>query len=252
MAQKDDSSTVLKRVTAATVRAVARRSELGVAFSGADGRIDAQSSRVRLPMPPVHATRPDVARLRGTADALALQLRFHDAKLHSKRSPAGQQARELFDAVEEVRVQALGSQKLAGVANNLGALLNHTCAVKGYAEASGRDPALMAEAIGMLVRERLTGSKTPSAAAALVDPWRALFSERCGAQVSQMRESLSDQAAYAEAVAQLIRSLGLSDEREPSFDEEESDQDIDNEKSESENESSEGSDGWFGKRRKCS
>jgi cobaltochelatase CobT len=239
----DDTATLLKRVTAATVRALARRYELGVAFSGGDGSIDAQNKRVRLPVLPPRSSRPDVARLRGTADALALQLRFHDAKLHRKGLPAGQQARELFDSVEQVRVQALGSQKLTGVADNLGALLDHTCAVKGYAEASGQDPALMAEAISMLVRERLTGKKTPKAAAALVDPWRTLFSERCGAQVSRMRDNLSDQAAYAEAVAHLIRSLGLSDERDPSSDEEESDQDKDSEKSESESENSEGSDG---------
>ena len=169
----------------------------------------------------------DVARLRGSADALALLLRYHDAALHKKRSPMGQPARAVFDAVEQVRVQALGARRLSGVADNLRALVDHTCRAKGYAKVEGRDEALLADALALLVRERLTGVRTPALAAPLVDPWRPMLAEQCGAPLKRMAESMGDQAAFAEAAAQMIHALGLIEDDDPSLDQDNDEQNDD-------------------------
>ena len=212
----EDTPSLLKRVTAATLRAVAGRGDVNVAF--APGEADVRGNHVRLPSPTSQSNTPEIARLRGTADALALILRYHDDGLHHKRMPVGKQAREVFDAIEQVRVQALGSRRLAGVAANLEALLEHTCKVKGYAQVDGRDPSLIADAVRFLVREHLTGVKPPAAAAALVDPWRPHFYDRCGAQLKQLAETVSDQAAFAESAARMIRALDLIGDDDPSLD----------------------------------
>ena len=63
---------MLKRVTAATVRAMSGRDEVTVNFSGAEANIDERGNKVRLPAPGLHAEGAEIARLRGVADAMAL------------------------------------------------------------------------------------------------------------------------------------------------------------------------------------
>jgi len=217
---RDDSSARMKRATAATVRAMSGRDEVGVTFSGAEGKIDEHTKKVRLPAPGPHAQGAEIAHLRGVADAMALNLRYHDAGAHQRRRPAGPEARTLFDTVEQVRVQTLGMRRFHGVAHNLTALLDHTCDVRGYASAPTDDPALMAETMSLLIREKLTGTRVPAAATALTDAWRAHFNARCGPDLARLTDNLNDQASFADVLSQMIRSLGLIDDNDPSLNEE--------------------------------
>jgi cobaltochelatase CobT len=232
--RNEDNLALLKRVTAATLRAMAGRGDVGIAFGAGEG--DLRGNRVRLPSPAPRPASQDVARLRGAADTAALLLRYHDAALHRRRMPATQPGRAVFDQMEQVRVQSLGVQRMAGVGINLDALLDHTCRAKGYARVEGRDEALAADAIGLLLRERLTGRHAPVLAAPLVDPWRSHLQEHAQAHLKRLAEVIADQGAFAEAALRMILSLGLIDQDDPSL---ESDADDEAERDESEQEKNE-------------
>jgi len=223
--KNEETAQLLKRVTAAALRAVAERPDVGITYGGTES--DVRGNRVRLPGPTARAGPAEVSRLRGAADALALFLRYHDNALHKRRMPLGQPARLIFEAVEQARVQALGARKMPGVAANLDAWVDHTCKLKGFSKVEGRDEAFMADAIALLVRERLTGSRPPAHATPLVEPWRSVVAERCGAQLKRMAECVGDQAAFAEAAAQMIRALDLIDDSDPSLDQEDENEDED-------------------------
>lgn len=227
--KQEQNQALLKRVTAAALRAMAGRPDVGISFGG--GEADLRGNRVRLPSISARPAGPDVARLRGAADTAALLLRYHDDALHRRRMPASQPGRAIFDALEQVRVQGIGSRRLTGVGVNLEALVDHTCRAKGYARVQGRDEALAADAISLLVRERLTGIKPPALAAPLVDPWRPFLQERGGALLRRLAETMGDQAAFAETSAKLIHALGLLDQDDPSL---ESDADEDGDREEEE------------------
>ncbi len=236
---------MLKRVTAATVRAMSGRDEVSVTFSGAETRIDERGNKVRLPSPSAQAQGAEIAHLRGVADAMALNLRYHDSGAHQRRRPAGPEARTLFDTVEQIRVQTLGMRRFHGVAHNLSALLDQTCDARGYASAATDDPALMAETMGLLIREKLTGTRVPRAAAALTDAWRPHFNAHCGPELARLTENLTDQASFADVLSQMIRSLGLIDDNDPSLNEENRDEESDGEEQEPDTgeSSSEGAEG---------
>jgi cobalamin biosynthesis protein CobT len=70
-----------RRATAATVRAIARREDVNVAFSPSSQGV--AGNELRLPLPPRDLPLGEVAPLRGEADAHALRLRHHDSKTHS-------------------------------------------------------------------------------------------------------------------------------------------------------------------------
>ncbi len=212
VSQAEDTVELVKRVTAAALKAVAAQGEVSVTFTSRtpQGAVRVAEKTARLPVPPRRLPAGGMTRLRGTADALALRLRYHDEGLHRRSMPPGREAGEVFDVVEQMRVEALGSRRLAGVADNLAAVLEERC--QGYADVGEREASHLGEAIGLLVREKLTGRPPPAAAARMVAKWRPWLDQRVGAQLRQLGTCVHDQNAFATAVAEMIRVLGLIDE----------------------------------------
>ena len=56
---------------------------------------------------------------RGLGDSMALRKACHDAEIHAMMSPQGDDARAVFDAVEQARVESIGANRMAGMAENL-------------------------------------------------------------------------------------------------------------------------------------
>ena len=145
------------------MRAISRREDVTVNF-GAEPRL--VENQARLPVPSRDLPEGEVSELRGEADAMALKLRHHDADLHARRAPAGETARAVFESLEQVRVETIGSRHMAGVAANLDAALAGRCQSRGYARITDVEDAPIAEAVGMMARERWSGRSLPEAAAA--------------------------------------------------------------------------------------
>ncbi len=62
--------------------------------------------KARLPEPAAKDEQADAAIVRGHADSIALKLACHDPKVHRKLMPGNPQARGVFEAVEQARVEA--------------------------------------------------------------------------------------------------------------------------------------------------
>ena len=208
MAGDENPVDEFRRVTAATMRAIAERDDITVVF-GSEARL--VGTQARLPTPPRDMTAEDVTHLRGEADALALRLRHHDAKLHKERAPAAQEAKAVFEVLEQVRVEALGAQQMKGVAANLRAALDERCRRAGYARVNEREEVSMAEMVGLLTREHLMGEELPGSAKTALDHWRGWLESRIGADFSQLSKNLDDQEAYAAALDQVLVHLNLLD-----------------------------------------
>src|SRR5258706_16445807 len=118
---KEAPTEPFKRAVTGCLRAIARHPELEVSFAAE--RPGMVGGKARLPEPPRKLGLADAAIVRGHADSIALKLACHDPLVHRKLVPGGQQARAVFDAVEQARVEALGARRMAGVAKNLSAML---------------------------------------------------------------------------------------------------------------------------------
>ena len=59
----------------------------------------------------------EVCVVRGESDALALRRRYHNPALHAERMPVTPAAQALYETVEQVRVESIGAEYMAGVAN---------------------------------------------------------------------------------------------------------------------------------------
>src|SRR5690349_15258197 len=97
-----------RRAITVCVRAIAGDHELEVGF--AKDRPALAGNHARLPELPKKPTRNDIAVTRGIGDSMALKRACHDSRLHLKLAPEGKQARAVFNAVEQARVEAIGSR----------------------------------------------------------------------------------------------------------------------------------------------
>src|SRR5260221_12959088 len=158
-----------RRVTATTMRAISKK-DVNVAFVPDGGSLLGQEAR--MPVPARHVPVEEVSRVRGEADSMALKLRHHDRKMHLRRVPRGETARAIFEAVEQVRVEALGARRLAGVADNLSALWRQRSDQRGHARLKSKDDAPIADVIGPIAPEQLLGAQPPESGQTVGDLWR--------------------------------------------------------------------------------
>ncbi len=237
MLHKEDTNELIKRVTSAAVKAIAGKRELTVQF--APGQASATAETVHLPTPTGKLDGPALTKLRGVGDSLALRLRHHDQAIHRQHIPSGPEARAVYEAVEQVRCESLGARRLPGAADNISALVDERCKARGYASLTERNEAMLPDAIGLLLRERLTGRASPDSARGLVDLWRVEIEKKVGRQLAQLTETPTDQAAFADVVTEMLRALDLIDDDSESLESENDDSDDEN----ADNQADEGEEG---------
>ncbi|HWK45331.1 MAG TPA: cobaltochelatase subunit CobT [Stellaceae bacterium] len=207
MSEAETPLEVFKRSTAATLRAMAERDDITVAFAADAPGI--AGTRARLPLPPRDLPADEAAQVRGTADAIALRLRHHDAALHARRMPASEAARAIFEAVEQARIEAIGSRSLPGVAQNLSATLAERYRRQGLDRVGERSDVTLPDAIRLLAREQMTGEPPPPAARRVVELWRPYLEARVGKELAELDRSMFDQEGYAKAARRMIKDLDL-------------------------------------------
>jgi cobaltochelatase CobT len=218
-APKEAPNEPFKRAVAGCLRAIARKPELEVAFAAE--RPGVAGNKVRLPEPARKLTRQEAAIVRGHSDALALRLACHNPVVHRKLVPSGQQARAVFDAVEQARVEAIGARRMTGVADNLAAMLDDRFHRGKFDEITDRADAPIEDAIAMLVRERLTGQLPPPAARKLVELWRPLIEDKASRGLDRLERLVEDQRRFGDAVHDLLEALDMGEDRDRDSDEEE-------------------------------
>ena len=195
VASPEPTSDLLKRVTAAACKAIARRSEMAVQFG--HGGATADEETIHLPTPPPQVNKHALTKLRGIADSLSLRLRYHDEAIHRQNLPKGALARAVFEAVEQVRCESIGTRRMAGVAGNLEALLDERCRAKGFAGVTERKDADLADVIGLLAREQITGQVPPTSAQQMVGVWRQWLDKQLGDKMRNLGNLADDQDAFA-------------------------------------------------------
>src|SRR5689334_10378285 len=219
---KEAPTEPFKRAVTGCLRAIARHPELEVAFAAE--RPGMVGGKARLPERPRKLNAQEAAIVRGHADSMALKLACHDPAVHRRQMPGGQQARAVFEAVEQARVEAIGARRMQGVASNLSAMLEDKFHRGKFDEVTDRADAPIEEAIAMMVRERLTGMSPPPAARRLVDLWRPWIEGRAGRALDKLEKLVENQRGFGDAVHDLLDSLEMGDDRSRDDDEEESDE----------------------------
>jgi cobaltochelatase CobT len=211
MSNKAESPTeIFKRALAHAARSLAEQPDLEVTFSGDGPQLSGKHAI--LPHPPRDLSGKEAARIRGLADQMALRLSHHNEAAHARFRPQSVQGKAVYEAAEQARIEAIGANALGGVRANLAAVLEANIERKGLNRFDDTAAPPMADILGLMVRERLTGDPPPDGAKALVDRYRAEIEAKAGGDLDRLTDAIDDQAAFARVARAIITDLDLGEE----------------------------------------
>jgi cobaltochelatase CobT len=210
MSHKESATEVFKRALAHAARSLAEQPDLEVVFSG-DGP-SLVGRRAVLPHPPRELSGPETTRIRGLADQMALRVAHHDDTVHARAKPKSLDGAQVYDALEQARIEAIGANALVGVKENLAAVWDQSVQRKGLNHLGDPAAAPMADIVALMVRERLTGEAPPPGAQALVDAFRGEIEAKAGADLDRLTGAVEDQKAFARIARAVVRDLAMGDD----------------------------------------
>ncbi|MEO0566627.1 MAG: cobaltochelatase subunit CobT [Pseudomonadota bacterium] len=210
MAQADNPADPFKKALAEATKVLADDPEISVTYSvdppGMNGEI------MRLPQVSRRMTRDEVLQARGTADALAMRYKYHDAGLHSRYVPSGEMARDLYEAMETARCEAVGARHMPGTAGNIDAKIAADARRRGFDHIKDPSEAPLAIAAGYLIRHLATGRPLPEGADNVMQLWQGFIEDNAGGTLEQLEAKLADQTEFARFARQIIDDLGYGDQ----------------------------------------
>jgi len=204
-------------------RALAHDAELEVTWTADAPAMTGKT--LRVPMPGRGIPREQAMAARGAADAMALRQRHHDDSLHNRHAPIEPMARACYDAVEQVRYEALGSNTYAGIRDNLDAAIAVRVASDPITRAQSAESVPMQSALALLLREALTGQPVPAAAEPGVELMRPWIEARAGEDFAELAKNLDDQRAFQDLALAMLGHLELTRAEAPPSEPEEADED---------------------------
>ncbi len=200
----------MRRAITGCVRSVAGSPEVEVVF--ANERPGLAGERVRLPELSKRPTAHELAVTRGLGDSMALRIACHDQKVHAALAPQGADARAVFDAVEQARVESIGALRMSGMAANMSAMNSEKYAKANFSGISRQEDAPIQEAVAMLVREQLTGEKPPASAGKVLDLWRPFIMEKAGSSLNELKDAIDDQQAFAKVIRHMLSAMEMAED----------------------------------------
>lgn len=206
----DNPADPFKKALAEATKVMANDPELSVSFS-----VDppgATNETIRLPQISRRMTRDEVLLARGTADALALRHKFHDPSTHNRYVPDGQMARDIYEAMETARIEAVGAEYMPGTASNIDVKITNDALRKGYDQIKEPAEAPLAVAAGYLIRHLATGRPLPAGAQNVMELWRGFIEDRAGGTLENLSDMLQDQQSFSKFARKIIDDLGYGDQ----------------------------------------
>ncbi|MBB4075806.1 cobaltochelatase CobT [Bartonella fuyuanensis] len=205
---KNFDKKAFQKAISTCMRAISRTPHLEVSFSS--NRPSLSENCARLPELPQHVTDKDITITRGLGDSMALRKAWHDNRIHMQFSPLGSESQAIFDALEQTRVEAIGTLAMEGLAKNLDVMLADKYKRAHYHKISNQSEAPIQEAIALLLREKITKRTAPREAGPVVELWRQELEQKAAAQLNELTHHIYNQKAFAQIVRQMLATLKLT------------------------------------------
>ena len=106
-----------KKSLTATTKSISQNNLVEINFTKENSSIE--GNLINLPEPNIESLKKNLTYIRAEADALALEFRFHSKEIHNRFIDNNDMANEIFNAVEQSRIEAKGSISFKGIKSNI-------------------------------------------------------------------------------------------------------------------------------------
>ena len=106
-----------KKSLTATTKSISKNNQVEINFTKEKSSIE--GNFINLPEPNIQSIKENLTYIRAEADALALEFRFHSKEIHNNFIEDSDITNEIFNAVEQSRIEAKGSISFKGIKSNI-------------------------------------------------------------------------------------------------------------------------------------
>jgi len=117
MLKNDNVLEEFKKSLSVTIKSISKNEQLVVNFVKENSSID--GNFVNITEPNIESIKKNLTYIRAEADAMALEFRLHSKEIHQNFIIENLQSNKIFNAVEQSRIEALGSNIFKGIKSNI-------------------------------------------------------------------------------------------------------------------------------------
>ena len=117
MLKNEDFLEEFKKSLSATTKSISKNDKIEINFTKENPSID--GNNINLTDPNIESIKKNLTYIRAEADALALEFRFHSKEIHNNFMNSNETSNEIFNAVEQSRIQAKGAITFKGIKSNI-------------------------------------------------------------------------------------------------------------------------------------
>ena len=117
MLKNEDILDEFKKSLSATTKSISKNDKIEINFTKENPSID--GNNINLTDPNIESIKKNLTYIRAEADALALEFRFHSKEIHNNFMNSSETSNEIFNAVEQSRIQAKGAITFKGIKSNI-------------------------------------------------------------------------------------------------------------------------------------
>ena len=117
MLKNEDILEEFKKSLSATTKSISKNDKIEINFTKENPSID--GNNINLTDPNIESIKKNLTYIRAEADALALEFRFHSKEIHNNFMNGSETSNEIFNAVEQSRIQAKGAITFKGIKSNI-------------------------------------------------------------------------------------------------------------------------------------
>ncbi|MDP3532254.1 MAG: cobaltochelatase subunit CobT [Alphaproteobacteria bacterium] len=209
MTKKEDPQQEFKQIISAAYRAVSGDHLAKIEFTKDNFHLMRRQGHLegRVYAPSTSENLNEITLSRGEADAAALWLKHHNKDDHLQLRPKEDRASSLFDALEVLRVSAIGAQNYKGIAHNIHEALTHSVDIRQIEPI--KNPETLIESLRLLLWEKVTGLKPEAKTYPIVKLWETELRQHYGNYFQKLSAEIKDQVKFAEIVKDFIKILPL-------------------------------------------
>lgn len=160
---------------------------------------------------PENLKQNDIAIARGSLDALAIKIKYHSPAIHAEKEPANSFERQIFEAAEKARIEAIGAKEYKGVRENIKNKLELEW--KHKSENRAREAAdNFADSVELLIRQKITGEPFPVNSLKTIEGFAKLVQAKIDKDLGALEEKIYDQESFADQVRKIILNLKIMEQ----------------------------------------
>ena len=206
MLENDEVLELFKKSLTATIKSIGKSDEIEVNFVQDSPSVDGKI--INITEPNHRLIKEKLNYIRAQADSIALEFRLHEKKIHQSYISQNEITNDIFNAIEQSRIEAKGSKLFKGIKKNI--LNKHNSDLNNQIQLSKNENPLI-QAFRYVSYSELTGENLTGN----YEYHYKLIKDKLGDKYisffDNLKQNISNQKNFADQVKDFLLELGLYD-----------------------------------------